>query len=1067
MVALLGGSLQMAVTAAAQTTTGSIYGTVADSTGAVIPNVKVTATNAGTAISTTVSSNGSGEYVFPALDPGTYRVSATMSGFKVETQRGISLSANENAHANFTLVAGATSDTVTVDAETTLVDTRESQLAETVDQRRIEELPLNGRNVYDLVTLMPGVTNYSSDTPTGSRTGVNLSVNGLPTNTVSYYLDGTSDTAFYQDGGDDLPNPDSLQEFRLLTSNFDAEFGRSPGGIVNVITRSGTRTFHGMAYEYLRNNIFNASGYFAPNTTSLKQNQFGGNFGGPMLRGGRAFIFLSYEKYLIHTPATVQPGEITTATALERDGNFSQSTSKPTTLPAGTNCGTTAAPVICTGSLDPVAQNLLKFVPVEVNGTNAQQSSNGNTTNNEGLGRIDYKLSPAHQIEALFYNSRGINNAPKIGANRILNYAGMSNYENQVNTALEDTWTMSTRTLNSLRGFYTQNRYIIGDLFPNDVLPNLGSQAPEGGAISASPDFAITGYWTMGTNQNGPSDISQLSFGLIDTANLTRGHHEIKIGGSYVRNKYAETGGLQSNGIFTFTGGTTGNALADFLLGRANSLVQTTIVIHRNHDYSPALFLQDDWQIRPRLSLNLGARWEVFPPFVGDPNLGTFSAGQQSKVFPTAPLGLLYEGDPNVPQGIYHTSYKRIAPRVGFAYDIFGNGKTSLRGGYGIFYYLPKEPDTGNLAQQPYNLSVTTNKIPNLVTPYAPGVDPFPFTFDPAHPKFVTGATIASAPLDGSTAYVMEYNLTLEQQLGSQWAFRLGYVGNGARKISLSHDINAPTYVPGAATTTAAINARRPNEPTAGAFGAINLNDPANDFSYNSLQTTLRGRIGAYLNVQAFYVWSKAMSYEGPVVSGRNLALDRGLASTHLGNNFATSVLYSFPNVKRLGLAGGEVLSGWQLNSLVQWHSGSPFTVISGTDTNLDGTVNDRADIVGNPYTGASSHANMRYHFLNPAAFALPSGPFGDEQNDSMIGPRFFNTNASVFKNFGIYERLHLQFRAEAFNVFNNVNFGNPAANWVTLKQEAAAAPGTTASQQISTQTGNARVMQFALKLIF
>jgi hypothetical protein len=1081
---LLAGFCLSGLQAWGQTTTGSIYGTVADSTGALVPNAAVTATDADTGIVHRTTTNGAGEYVFQVLNPGNYKVASQITGFQSQTQTGLVLSSNQNLHANFTMAVGSMDQSVTVETATALVDTREGQIAETIDQNKIESLPLNGRVAYDLVTLIPGITTYTADTAIGTRNGALISVNGLPTLTSSFYLDGTYDTTFYAGGGNPMPNPDAIQEFRVLTSNFDAEFGSKPGAAINVITRSGTSQYHGMAYEYLRNNIFNAKNYFTNATTSLKQNQFGGNFGGriPFLPKDKAFIFLSYEKLITHTPSIVTSTGIVTATALERMGNFSASPVKPK-LPAAAQCGTTAAPIICPAYLDVVAQNLLTFVPVENPGDTGttQQSANGNILANQGLGRIDYQLTPKHQLEGLFFTTRGNQAQPLIGVNRIFSFAGMTDYENQTNAALVDTWTLSPNTVNNLRGFYTQNLYTIEDQFNNHFLQNLGSQAPEGGAVSATPDFAITGYWTMGTNQNGPSDVEQQFFGLIDTANLTRGKHQIKVGASYVWNKYAETGGLQSNGIFTFTGGVTGNALADFMLGNANSLVQSTITVHRTHNYDPTMFAQDDWQITHKLNLNLGLRWEVFGVFVGDPNNGTFIPGRQSTIFPTAPVGLLYEGDAGVPAGIYNTPYSNFAPRLGFAYDVFGNGQTSVRGGIGLFYAQQNENILSNQQQQPYNLSVTVNKTPNLVCPYGgtvppcptgttAGTDPFPFSFNPTAPKFVSGATIMAAPANGGvTPYVEEYNLTLEQQLGKNWGMHIAYVGNAGRHLYISHDENAPNYVAGAATTTAGINARRPYQPTPATFtyATINLEDPSNNFSYNGLQTTLRGHFGKSLNVFAYYVWSKAISYQATTtapavpVNGASIATDRGLSPTDIRNNFVLSVLYQFPGVHLWGAFGKQVLSGWKINTVTQLESGGPFTVISGVDTNLDGVLNDRANIVGNVYTGASTRAQKIAKYLNPAAFTVPTGPYGSEQNDSIIGPKNMNTNASLLKEFQIHDRLQLQFRAEAFNAFNNVNLGNPAANLTTLNTDL-----TTGASQI-TSSGNPRILQFALKLVF
>lgn len=1070
-VLLLAMSLQCLLPsemASAQSTTGSVYGTVTDSTGAIVPGIVITITNVETGKAQTALANDSGEYLFPTMEPGNYAVSASQPGFKSVTQKGIALSANQNIHANFVLEIGSTSDTVTVSADTTLVDTRGSQLAETIEKERIQDLPLNGRNAYDLATIVPGVSTYNQDSAIGSRTGANFSINGLPTRDVSYYLDGAYDTGIFQNGGNILPNPDALREFRLLTSNFDAEFGRSPGGVLNIITNSGTKAFHGKVYEYLRNDAFNGNNYFSTGSdavTPLKQNQFGANVGGPLLSRGRAFFFLSYEGLRIHTPVQVNSTAIVTATALERMGDFSQTkAANGTIIPAlkGVACNGGNALVICPASLDPVALALLKFVPVYDSTTKStiQQRASGNSTSNQGLARIDYQPTAKHQVELLFFNTRGTNVQPNAGGNQIFGYSGMQNYENVVNAVVADTWTISAHVLNTFRGFYTQNRYIIDNLYAGHNLSDFGSQIPIGAPVAAPLRAAITGYFIMGTNQAGPNDQSQLTFGIVDTMNLSLGRHDMKLGGAVIRNKYSATASQFAGGNATFTGSTTGNALADFLEGKANTFVQSDNLQPRYHQMNPSLFIQDDWKASKRLTLNLGVRWEAFPPFSGTKTSGTFVAGRQSKVFPSAPVGLLYEGDDNVPAGVYHTSYTKFGPRVGFAYDVFGDGKTSLRGGFGVFYEQQIVGVVNNLTQQPFGLSVTVNKTPNLVNPYAPGKTPFPTAFDPANPKFTSGATITGIPADGgSLPYVEQYNLTMEQQLSPQWALRVAYVGNAGRKFFIIHDSNAPVYAPGAATTTVGINARRPYQPTPATFtyGAINLYDPANNSGYNGLQTSIRGRIGRNLNLLTSYVWSKTLNYDVPFVDFSDIRKNRGLANEDIRNRYVLSLIYKVPDTRFGGEIGKLALSGWQVNGVTILSSGTPFTVTSGVDTNLDGTANDRPNLTGNPYLSESRGRDEKIaRYFNTTAFSTPVGaPYGTARRNSVIGPKNVNTNLSAFKTFPLYRESSLQFRAEVFNAFGNVNLNNPNA-LLTSPQFG----------QI-TGAGPARIGQFALKLLF
>lgn len=1042
----------------AQSTTGTIYGTVTDPSGAAIPGCTVRAVDTATGVAQTTITNESGAYTFATVEPGDYRVSTTAAGFKNLTQTGIQVAANQNVHVALSLPVGSTTENVSVVAGVTMVDTREAQIATTIGQQQLQELPSQDRDVYGLVQTVPGVTNYSAAPLTGDVNGTEFSANGLPANMVSFYLDGAYNNVYknVQSGGNAVPNPDALQEFHLITSNFDAEFGRTPSAVVNVITRSGTQRFHGEVYDYIRNNMFDAKPYFQDSVPSLKQNQFGGNLGGPLLKNGKAFFFVDYQGTIHHEPAVVNPTAIVTATALERTGDFRQSKPVP-----NVSCNGVKG-VICPSAIDPVAANLLKFVPVydPVAKRTVQQSSNGDETVNQGMGRLDYHGFQNHSIELMFFTQHGTQNTPGAGGNAIYSYTGMVDDEIQDNIVAADTWTLSARTVNSFRGFYTQNRYIQGN-GTNYTLADLGSKAAEGGPSFSPPTFTINGYWQMGTAANGQNDVDQQAFGGFDTVNLTRGHHDIKIGGSYVWEKYAASGNKTAGGKFTFTGGVTGNALADFLEGKANTMLQTSSSVQRQYSYDPALYIQDDWQIRPRLNVNLGLRWEVFPPFPGQGVYGTFAANVQSKVVPSAPLGLLFQGDPGIPAGVYATSWTRFAPRVGFAFDLFGNGRASVRGGYGVFYFDQAEINTGQQLQQPFVASITTNKTPNLVTPYAPNPDPFPFVYDPAHPRFVSGTSIFAVPTNGgSIPYVEEYNLNMEWQLSPNFAAHIGYVGNATRKNYLQHDINAPTYTPGALTTTAGINARRPYQPTPKTytFADIELNDNVDNDTYNSLQTSLQGRIGKKLTMQMSYVWGKSLGYSAPIVDNSDIARDYGPLAIDVRNRFVASYTYLLPEIHRFGVLGREALDGWHISGITALSSGSPFTVTSGVDTNLDGTNNDRADIVGNPYfQNSRSRAQKIQAFLNPASFAVPTGPYGNEQQRSLVGPGNINTDLSLFKEFVLHGESTLLFRAEAFNAFGNVNLNNPSTNLTVLNTGAPQISGAAAP----------RIWQFAAKLRF
>jgi hypothetical protein len=1097
--AFLFGLLMLTITfrANSQSTTGSVYGSVNDSTGAVIVGVQITLTDVHTNVQQKTLTNESGDFTFPAVKPSDYSVTTVATGFRSETQTGVSVSANQNVHVTFSLAAGSVSETVQVEAGITMVDTRESQLAETIEQARFQSLPTINRSTYDLVQTVPGVTNYSSDSQIGSRNGTNFSVNGLPSDMVSYYIDGAYNNTYKQGGGNKAPNPDALQEFRLITSNFDAEFGRTPGAVTNVITRSGTSSYHGDVYDYVRNDIFNAKPYFQTNVPAMKQHQFGGVFGGPVPSIRNTFFFGSFEQLIFHQPAVVNAGAIIIPTDLERKGNFTLSATKPK-LPAGTNCGTVAAPVICAAALDPVAQNILNFVPhANSDGTSPQQSAQANSSSKQGLARIDYSGFNGHSVELMYFNAQGSDTAPLAGGNQIIGYSGMINDENQANGVLADTWMMNARAVNSARLFFSQNKYVIANQYQGHFLADLGSTAGEGGDIFAPPKMNVNGYFSAGTAGAGPSNISQVSMGVIDTITLMRGHHAVKFGGSYVRNRYNEDGGNTAGGTFGFANNSSvsgGTALSDFLLGKANNLNQSSSVRHRTHQPDPALYAQDTWQVTQRLSLNLGLRWEMFAPHCCEPTTtGTFVAGQQSTVVPNAPLGLLYQGDKGVPNGLFSTSKLNFAPRVGFAYDAWGNGQTSIRGGFGIFYQTIEQFNYGTMNQLPFSLSTTVNLTPNLVAPYSnvSGGDPYPFVYNPKSPRFADNATTQAVVPNTSAPYVYEYNVALEQQLNPKFAFRLAYVGNATRNNMINIDGNAPVYFPGAAVSTAAINCRRPyqpyraggvvnsatctysgfsgsagTDPTAGkTFGSVNLRAPYLNGSYNSLQTNLRGRIGSKFNLQASYVWSKSLNYTGPTVDNTNLKRNYGPADEDIRQSFVASFIYHLPDIKRWGQVGRQALSGWQINGITNLSSGSPFIVTSGTDTNRDGTNNDRVNVIGDPYTHAKSRQDKIKAFLNPASFSVPGfataadNPYGNEQRNSLVGPGSINTNLSLFKAFAIYREINFQFRAEVYNAFGNVNLNNPRTNFSVFSS-----PST--PTQI-TGSGAPRRLQFAAKIMF
>lgn len=1097
----------------------TIMGTVMDPSGAVVPGAKIVATEASTGVSRSDVANSSGQFNIPSLPPGTYTVKISAKGFSQSVQT-VTLLADQVRNLNVHLQLGAASQEVTVQAAAVAVNTTTPVLSHVMEQTRVINLPLNGRNPADLTVLVPGA-NYANGH--GAQQGdtkqvpgtESISVNGARPDQISYNLDGANNQDILSNTNDPFPFPDALKEFSVQTNSFSAQYGGNAGAVVNVVTKSGTNHWHGDLFEFVRNGAFNARNYFADHVDPLKRNQFGGVVGGP-IRKDSSFIFFGYQGTIIRSVNNSKNAIL--PTPAELSGDFS-SASSPVIDP-GTGLPYPDQSHI--GPVSPVAVALTKYLPI------SQESSDGSVTYatpiqqnfNEYISRFDQVLGKQDHlfVRALvdrFYH------APSFDGKDLLTIDAGSTVLTQ-NYAAGYTRVFAPSLVNNLviDGVRTASDRGQGGKVPqmSDFGVNLFQLPQSKGGIRG---FDVSGFFSFGTFTD--AKFIRNSYNLRDHMMWQHGRHSFDFGVDYERDQSNIRNTDLENGTFSMTGDTnpgTGNAMASFVLGSLHGFSQTSGDYSDSRQNVIGLFVSDTWKMTPHFTVDLGLRYAPQVPMkeiygrIQQFRPDAYDAGVHSSVIPSAPAGLFFVGDSYNHIGVPATGetgdFNNFAPRVGFALDPSGTGKTSIRSGGGVFYYTrlpglflndasivapfslridPVAPDTGPLSSPLANYPGFMAAFPERYT-----LKTVPK--DVAFPKIVRVYGLRPG-ISWITPTIYDWNATVEHQLRSDTLLHLSYVGLRGTHLRQDTDLNPGFYTRG---STASLQARRPYQP----FGDIVQNANTGASGYNALEVGVEKRPssgGGFfrpITLLANYTLSRAMDYglaqNGGITdvgsslgSGMSIydprqhTFDSGYSDFDRRNRVVASYVWNLPGLTKSGAALRLIAGGWIWSGIYTYQSGDALTIMSGKDRSQSGLGGDRANWAGPAGEfgqaapsadrgGCSSKVTHCVPFLDPAWFVQPPiGDYGDVGKDSFRGPSLWNVDSGLFKDFRPIrtdENFRIEFRGEFFNLFNHPQFSDPSStvssgSFGSIRSTVGVAAGNAAS------SADSRIIQLALKMYF
>ena len=1122
-------------------TEGSVSGTVTDSSNAVVHGASITAINLDTAVHYRISTNESGFYSFPDLPVGRYDLLAERPGFKTYRRAGLFVDTNAKISVDVVMQVGKREDAITVKSDTVQVATSDTQIGDVIQENKIVAVPLNGRSYTDLLALQPGVAPATSLTaqtqqdvgisalsPSGDLNPGTVSINGQREFSNAFIVNGSDVEEDVNGGTAIIPNLDSIAEFRILTSNFDAEYGGYTGGHVNVVTKSGTNQFHGDVFEFLRNTDLDAREYFSPTRGTYDQNQFGGTLGGP-IKKEKVFFFVDYQGTrltegvptgLIPVPSTQNrsgnlsdivsslTGSVTGqswANTLSKELGYTVNAGEPYYTPGCTNASQCVFPdaVIPASAWSAPARNLLQYIPTPNvgNSTFSTSSYNEALRDDKSSARLDYNTSWGLLNAYYFLDNYTLNNPYPVaqsGAN-VPGFNALYVGQSQL-LGLGATKSFGSSAVNEFHFSYMRDNSDLGQPVGGlgVSLASQGFATGQGtaGIVPLDPqregvENVIFNSYSIGTNANQLKQVNN-TFQWIDNYSKIVGRHTIKVGIEFHYDQINTNPIAQSNGSFLFTGSETGSDFADFLLGVPSQYNQSQLQPFYARNKYWGLFGQDSWRLRPNLTLNLGLRWDRIEPWYEVNNgISTFEPGQQSVVFPGAPAGILYPGDPGIPRTLAPPGNLDFAPRVGLAYSpnvsqdswlgklLGGPGNTSIRAGYGMYYEAIEALSIGILAgNAPFGTTYSSPAPPLFSTPFVTASSG-QFVGQPFPASLATGMASASQPnnsinwsqyepisgIPGYAAtnripYVDEYMLSVQRQLGPQTVLSVSYIGNQGHRLlvmieanpgnpALCLSLSQPSQVaPGSPTcgpfgennvyTTASgqvINGTR--SPLGPAFGSDTYQATIGKSNYNSLQVSLR-HTGIRLELFAGYTYSKALddaSNLGEEVNPTEPSLSYGLSSFDLRHNFVVSYVYKLP-FDTLFKASNQWTQGWEISGITRFSTGFPVTLYSYGDNSLlgaepNGINNYGVDVPD--YTGGPLDLNHNPRnglpYFSVSQFSINAlGTPGNVPRRFFSGPGVDNYDMALAKTVRLGESKALQLRAEAFNVFNHAQFFGPQA---------------------------------------